>query len=144
MANRNFYNFLLSIGLMPNKSLKSGAVNVPDEYFADFFRGLIDGDGCIRKWTHPGNKKEQWSLRIYSGSGSFIKWLHRRVDPLLKITGRVYRKTRWILKYGKMAARVIAQKCYYKNALALDRKRNLASVCVDSYRGWARSKTVAG
>ena len=144
IANRNFYDFLLSIGLTQNKSLSLGAIKVPDQYFYDFLRGLIDGDGCIRRWIHPSNNREQWSSRIYSGSGEFIKWLNDTTEALLRIRGRIYRETatKWILKYGKMAAREIVKRCYYKDCLGLNRKIKLAKECLDSYRGWSKSKTV--
>ncbi|MCX6743614.1 MAG: hypothetical protein NT116_05255, partial [Candidatus Parcubacteria bacterium] len=38
----NFYRFLLSIGLMPNKSKILGSLKIPDRYFKDFLRGCID------------------------------------------------------------------------------------------------------
>jgi len=91
ISNRAFYDFLLFIGLTPRKSLTIGSLNVSRKYFVDFFRGLIDGDGCIRRWTHPSNGKEQWSLRIYSGSGIFIKWLNFITESLLNVKGRVYK-----------------------------------------------------
>jgi len=48
ISNKNFYEFPLSVGLLPNKSLIVGSLEVPRERFVDFLRGLIDGDGCIR------------------------------------------------------------------------------------------------
>ncbi|MFA5084815.1 MAG: LAGLIDADG family homing endonuclease [Candidatus Omnitrophota bacterium] len=148
-ANRNLYDFLLSLGLTPAKSLTQDEVIVPDEFFSDFLRGVIDGDGCIRKWAHPTNKNEQWSLRIYSPSLFFVEWLCKEIECLLKVKGRIHREARkkplvdmFILKYGKMASRTIFDSCYYKNALAMDRKAKLASECCFSYQGWSKSKTV--
>src|SRR5207253_9588456 len=43
--SRRFHCWLMSLGLTPAKSLAIGALEIPDEYFADFFRGCIDGDG---------------------------------------------------------------------------------------------------
>jgi hypothetical protein len=143
-GNKAFYNFLLMVGLTPNKSLKLRSLNVSKRYFPDFLRGVIDGDGCIRRWIHPGNKREQWSLRIYSGSGVFIKWLNSIAENILQVTGKVHKETdrRWILKYGKMAAKEIARRCYYDNCLGLGRKIKLAQECLSSYEGWSSSKTV--
>ena len=45
--NRIFYDFLLSIGLTPRKSLTMGKLIIPDKYFFDFLRGCFDGDGCF-------------------------------------------------------------------------------------------------
>jgi len=144
ISNKNFYDFLLSLGLTPHKSLTLGKIDVRQEYFVDFLRGLIDGDGCIRKWVHPSNGGEQWSIRIYSGSPEFLMWLKNTAESLLKIRGEIYKRSesQRVLKYGKMAAIEIARQCYYKNCLGMERKINLARDCFSSYRGWSKSKTV--
>ena len=49
--DRSLYEWLFEIGLTPAKSLTLRPVSVPDEYFADFFRGCIDGDGTILIYT---------------------------------------------------------------------------------------------
>lgn len=144
IGNRNFYEFLLSVGITPNKSLTLGPLKVPNGYFVDFLRGLIDGDGCIRRWIHPSNKREQWSLRIFSGSKQFIDWLNNVAEQLLKVRGKMHKNATntWVLKYGKMAAKEIAAQCYYKDCFGLDRKIKLARECLASYIGWSKSKTV--
>jgi hypothetical protein len=143
IGNKNFYEFLLSIGLMPNKSLILGQIKVPDNYFCDFLRGVVDGDGCIRKWTHSTNKREQWSLRIYSGSKKFVDWLNESITQLFRVTGKIHTgKNISVLKYGKMASRKISEECYYKNCFGLDRKIKLAQECIKSTVGWTQSKTV--
>jgi hypothetical protein len=143
IGNRNFYEFLLSIGLTPNKSLTLGKIDVPSKFFVDFLRGLIDSDGCIRAWIHPSNKREQWSLRIYSGSSEFISWLNNVAENLLKVRGKIHKNgaNLWVLKYGKMAAKEISRNCYYENCFGLDRKIKLAQECMHSYAGWSKSKT---
>jgi hypothetical protein len=145
-SNKNFYDFLLMVGLTPNKSLTLGELNIPRNYFVDFVRGLIDGDGCLRKWVHPTNFGEQCSLRIYSGSKQFLEWLDDKIQEIFKACGKLHknakRGTTYVLKFGKMATREIVGKCYYKNCFGLDRKIKLASECFDSYRGWSKSKTV--
>ncbi|MDD5108352.1 MAG: LAGLIDADG family homing endonuclease [Candidatus Omnitrophica bacterium] len=144
IANISFYEFLLSVGLTPKKSLTLGAIKIPRQYFPDFLRGVIDGDGCIRHWIHPTNKREQWSLRIYSGSAEFMAWLDNKVERLLKVCGKRHKNaanTR-VLKYGKMAARKIAECCYYKGCFGLERKIKLANECLGSDYGWSKSKTI--
>jgi hypothetical protein len=146
IANKNFYDFLLSTGLMQNKSLIVGAINVPSQFFKDFLRGLIDGDGSIRSWIHPTNFRQQWSLRIYSGSKKFLEWLEVKIKEHLRSCGRMHSShepgTVYVLKYGEMAAREIVKRRYYKNCFGLERKIKLANECVGSYRGWDKSKTI--
>lgn len=38
---------LMSHGVMPRKTLRDILPDVPDEFFFDFLRGYIDGDGCF-------------------------------------------------------------------------------------------------
>lgn len=144
IGNKNFYEFLLSIGLTQNKSLTLGAIKVPNKYFADFLRGIIDGDGCIRRWIHPSNNKEQWSLRIFSGSEEFLNWLNTEIEQLVRVFGRIHKNATntKVLKYGKVAAREIARRCYYKDCFGLERKIKLAQQCIVSSKGWTQSKTV--
>ncbi|MCU0666293.1 MAG: hypothetical protein MUF05_04265 [Candidatus Omnitrophica bacterium] len=143
-SNKNLYEFLVAIGLKPNKSLSLGNLDVPEKFFVDFLRGLIDGDGSIRSWVHPSNNREQWSLRIYSGSPKFIHWLRSTVEKLLLARGRTHKSAGnvWVLKYGKMAARKIVAQCYYKNCFGLERKIKLAQECINASVGWGKSKTV--
>jgi len=144
IGNRNLYDFLLTIGLTRNKSLTLGKIQVPEQFFVDFLRGVVDGDGCIRSWINPSNNREQWSLRIYSGSLGFTEWLKEAAEALLKIRGKIHKGTGslWILKYGKMAAKEISRQCYYEGCLGLSRKIKLARECLGSYKGWTQSKTV--
>jgi hypothetical protein len=144
MANRNFYDFLVSIGLKPKKSLILQEIKVPGSYFFDFLRGVIDGDGGIQRWIHRTNRREQWNLRVASGSIKFLIWLQNQIEILLGAKGRLYSEspTQFRLKYGKMAAKEIIKRCYYKNCLGLERKIKLASGCLDSYKGWTHTKTV--
>lgn len=148
-SNRSFYDFLLSIGLTPRKSLTLASVDVPEKWFADFLRGVIDGDGSIRSWIHPSNGIEQWSLRVYSASRPFVEWLGGQIEKQFEVTGAIHRDTRkrpksdlFTLKYGKIAAKAILSQCYYKGSLGLERKNILASQCHLSSARWTRSKTL--
>ncbi|MCX5687711.1 MAG: hypothetical protein NTV71_03605 [Candidatus Omnitrophica bacterium] len=144
LANRSFYEFLLSIGLTPRKSLVIESVNVSSSNFCDFLRGLIDGDGGIQKWIHHSNRREQWNLRIASGSKKFLIWIQNEIEKIIEVKGKLYAQGEniFVLKYGKMAARIIANKCYYENCFGLRGKVKLALECINSYKGWERSKTI--
>lgn len=150
-GSKLLYDKLLAIGLTPNKSLTLGALRVPDRFFHDFLRGVIDGDGNIRRWIHPTNGREQWTLRIYGCSRPFLDWIRATVTRLWSLEGAMCeeegnaetrRHAKYTLKYGKLAAKVILARCYYPGALALERKRLLARACVSTPVGWSKSRTV--
>jgi hypothetical protein len=64
-GDRQFYKWLLSIGLTPAKSLTLGPLAVPDEHFVHFFRGCIDGDGSIRTYVDHYNTFKKADLHLY-------------------------------------------------------------------------------
>ena len=54
-GNVQLYRWLLKIGLFPNKTYTIGELKIPDEYFIDFLRGHLDGDGNIRFYKDEYN-----------------------------------------------------------------------------------------
>jgi hypothetical protein len=44
-GNKQFYNWLLKIGLTPAKTYTINKIKIPELYFKDFLRGHLDGDG---------------------------------------------------------------------------------------------------
>lgn len=149
LGNVKLWRVLYKIGLMPRKSLILGPLDIPQLFFPDFIRGVIDGDGNIHRWIHPQNGHEQWELRIYSSALLFTDWLYQRISDRFRVTGCkmttnhvLPRHTAYRIKFGKMAAKKILGACYYQGALVLPRKQLLADQCVASYSGWTRSLTV--
>ena len=114
-GNVVLYKFLLEIGLMPNKSKKLKSLKVPDEFFFDFLRGHLDGDGSIRKYYDPIYPK---SLRLYvsfmSASFEHLLWIKERINKLLKINGFTRNITRaYELLYSKHDSILLLNNLYY-------------------------------
>ena len=87
------YRFLLKIGLSQNKSLTLSEILIPDKYFADFFRGCLDGDGNISVVTHPESQHYQLRVRIASGSLLFLDWLKGASSRNFNLTGGFISRT---------------------------------------------------
>jgi intein/homing endonuclease len=126
-----FVEFLYSIGITPNKSKTISAVNVPDDYFVDFLRGVIDGDGCIDIYIHPESKLSQVRVRIGSASEIFLQFLLSESRRLCGVNkGSVSRKKSsrvHILTFSKTDTLQLLPKLYYATNLpCLERKRLVA------------------
>lgn len=125
-SNVIFYKFLLEIGLTPNKSKTIEKVDVPDEYFIDFLRGMFDGDGYTYSYW---DKRWKSSFMLYVGfvsaSLKYIKWLSHKIKSLYDENGkiRVGGKTAYILYFPKYSSIRLLKKIYYdKGLICLKRK----------------------
>ena len=121
-----FYRFLQSIGLTPAKTKTIGAVAVPDEYFSDFLRGHLDGDGSTHSYFDP-----RWptSFLCYttflSASQVHIQWLQTTIQRLIGVSGKVSMGSRVLrVRYAKADSLKIFASIYAKrDAPCLERKR---------------------
>lgn len=86
-GDRNFYDFLVNIGLKPAKSKTLEILNVPMKYFSDFLRGCIDGDGSIGCFEHPESQYPQLRIRLCSASRPFLEWMHLSIKNQTGIAG---------------------------------------------------------
>lgn len=127
--NRIFYDFLLSIGLTPIKSLTMGKLAIPDKYFFDFLRGSFDGDGCFYSYWDPRWRSSfMFYLTFASGSYRHILWLREEIYNRLSIKGHISKSKRegsiFGLRYAKKQALEIIKKMYYTpKVVCLSRKR---------------------
>ena len=71
-----FYKFLNSIGIVSQKTKTIGAVDVPSEYFFDFLRGHLDGDGTFYSYWDPRWASSFMFYTVFmSASKNHILWL---------------------------------------------------------------------
>ena len=140
-SDRRFYRWLLGIGLTPAKSLTLGPLDIPDEYFADFLRGCIDGDGSIVTYVDRYNTPKSPAyvytrlfVSIVSASPRFVEWMQTRVRSLRGLSGSLMirrsagRRDMWCLRYAKRESLAVLRWIYYAPELAsLGRKRDIAA-----------------
>lgn len=138
--DRSLYRWLSEIGLTPAKSLTLRPLRIPDEYFVDFFRGCIDGDGSIVVYTDRYHLAkcdryvyERLYLSIVSASYAFIDWLGATVHRLTNVEGSIGVEKRpgshsvWRLRYAKSHSIQLLRWMYYAPGIpCLDRKRTTA------------------
>ena len=116
LGDRVFYDFLLSIGLTPAKSKTLKRLRVPDEYFVDFLRGCIDGDGNINIFWHSESRHPQLRVRLSSASIKFLEWIRREGSKKLDIKGGWLERSQrcWALAYGKADSVRLLNFLYYR------------------------------
>jgi hypothetical protein len=136
------YGWLLGIGLTPAKSLTLGPLAVPDEFFPDFLRGCIDGDGSILRYVdryHVAKKEsyvyERLYLSLVSASRRFLEWMQTTNERLIGVTGSINVKKKphcrpvYVLRYAKRESLIVLPWMYYAADLpCLARKRAKADV----------------
>ncbi len=122
----SFYKFLISIGLTPNKSKTIGCIKIPQEYFIDFLRGSLDGDGFTYSYF---DKRWKNSFMLYTGfvsaSRAHLEWIKDQIAFLYGVNGHIlYKNKVFSLTYAKNASLILLKKIYYKKDLVcLKRKR---------------------
>lgn len=122
----NFYHFLNAIGITNNKSLTISELDIPNDYFPDFLRGLLDGDGSISLHNHPESKLLQVKLRFSSASEVFLNWLRDKIALNVSVAGGYigYFTRCWELVYAKNDSFELIKYIYYQeDVICLARKR---------------------
>lgn len=127
-SNVVFWRFLESIGLSPKKSKILEEVKVPDMYFADFFRGCLDGDGFTYSYW---DKRWPNSFRFYTGLTSasmrFLEWMKGKIKTILGVEGKITKSGRsaFQLMFAKKNSIILWPKLYYSNDIMyLSRKKS--------------------
>jgi hypothetical protein len=135
------YNWLLSLGLMPNKTYCLKELKIPKLYFRDFLRGYMDGDGSIFTYTdrYMVYKGQRYTYRrIYtalnSASYKNLKWIRKNLREELNISGALNSWLKnercvpaWTLRFAKKDSIKLLRWLYYRPQLpCLNRKRKIA------------------
>ncbi len=122
-----YYDFLLCAGLTPAKSKTLSTINIPDQFYADFLRGLFDGDGTTYAYM---DKRWRSSYMYYVGftsaSSQFLLFLRSMNSQHIGVSAGAISINAQVgtLKYAKKDAYKIASYMYYApTLLSLSRKR---------------------
>ncbi len=129
IANTRLYRWLVGVGLTPHKSKSLGPLQIPDEFFPDFLRGCLDGDGNIRVYKDPlFPTSQRLYVRFISASLAYTNWLQWNIQRLFGIRGYVLRaRHSYELTYAKRESKILLGRLYYRaDVPCLRRKRSMA------------------
>lgn len=144
-GNVKLYKFLLEIGLTPNKSKTLGALKIPPEYFADFLRGHLDGDGSTHSYW---DKRWKSSFMLYttfmSASKEHVEWLKFQIRNIYQVNGRITKQSScYLLRFAKKDSLKLIEIMYYNaNLPYLNRKKfkiDLALSIINTHAGVLKS-----
>lgn len=134
-GNVILYKWLLNIGLMPNKTKIIEALRIPNQYFFDFLRGHLDGDGDIRRYQDPVYpNSERLYVRFCSASFEHIRWIQKKVKSLLRIKGFITQGNRiFYLRFAKNDSLILLPCLYHSgNIPCLQRKYKIIKDLLDN------------
>lgn len=123
-----FYQWLVNIGLSPNKSKTMGELKIPDAYFLDFLRGCFDGDGSIYSYWDPRWRSSyMFYVSFASASPKFLLWLQKKIVILVHVNGNIQKLQKESrvgqLRFAKKEAVILCRDMYHsKNIPYLKRK----------------------
>jgi hypothetical protein len=122
------YRFLISIGLHPNKSKTLNTLDIPERYFADFLRGVFDGDGSTYSyWDKRWKSSFMFYLAFTSACLEFLNWLKNYIHNMYDILGviKTSGKTAYQLVYAKKNSFILIDHMYAEPAAVyLTRKKS--------------------
>jgi len=118
------YRFLCSIGLKARKSKTLERVDIPINFFADFLRGIFDGDGSFVTFKHPESRNIQIRVKFYSASPIFLRWLQQKINNQIGRRGFISKSARVeALEYAIADSLKLLSYLYYSpNVICLSRK----------------------
>ncbi|MEK7603069.1 MAG: LAGLIDADG family homing endonuclease [Patescibacteria group bacterium] len=123
-----FYDFLLQVGLTPNKSKTLGKLNIPTEYYAPFLRGLFDGDGsCYGYYDPRWPTSFVYYVSFSSASPAFLDFISTANRQIIGVKGNSIRNRAhsMSLVYGKADSYLLYKSIYkHSEGLFLNRKRS--------------------
>ena len=124
-GDKIFYEFLNDIGITSAKSKTIKAVDISDYFFADFLRGVFDGDGSFytfsdKRWPNSSG----FRMSFASASTPFLLWLKEKLSSLYLTKGFIKQGGGvMILEYVKGDTRKLFNVMYHnKDVLCLSRK----------------------
>lgn len=140
-GNVRLYRFLLSIGLTPHKSRTLKSITIPNDFFIDFLRGHLDGDGSTYSYWDP-RWRSSFCLYTQFVSASFdhVKWLRKKISQICKVNGLIKKSgSIYQLTFAKYSSVILLKQIYYSpNLICLERKHSKIILALSIISGSSR------
>ena len=119
--SKEIVNDLMSLNVMQDKTNKKDFPICNNEYFFDFLRGFMDGDGCI----YINSNKNLLNVHFTNSNISFLEYLNNEIKNRLCIEGSIYKETekKYKLFYFRQDdVKILLDEIYKNCSTKLERK----------------------
>lgn len=121
------YRFFVDVGMMPAKTKTIGSLDVPDEYFFDFLRGHLDGDGYFYSFWDERWENSFMFYTVFVCSIRHLQWIKQGIGRELRVKGDLQKRGKdsaHQLRYAKSGSLKLLKKIYHKpDIVCLSRKK---------------------
>lgn len=126
IRSKRLVSDVIHLGITPRKSLTLAYPNVPDEFQADFIRGVFDGDGSV----YIARASTPWPVlktKIVSASRSFIQQLSSILSKRLGVSSALYEENDryYVIHLGSEDSLRLYDFLYHNATIYLDRKKRV-------------------
>lgn len=129
VASKKLVSDLIKLGFTPRKSLTAKPIAVPLHLRRHYFRGLIDGDGCISHSLDKRDNKIYWKVNLVGTKDileDFSMFIASNLD--CNVLEPRPRKKIFSITYGGIDKPADVSKLLYEgSSIHLDRKKELAN-----------------
>lgn len=121
--DKQIINDLLSWGILPNKSnIDFNLPEIPDMFFNDFLRGIIDGDGMYYV-TYSGILRFHIHISVGFSCPTYAKELCDKIKTFYNVNVKCYKeRTCYNITLFKKDSIKIIKQLYYTDCICLERK----------------------
>lgn len=122
VANKKICKKLMSLGVIPRKSLKIRFPKIPKMYLNHFIRGVIDGDGNVRYVNRK--RSPYFEITVSSGSKKFLKEFAKAIKEKLGINAQIRQiaENTYLVQYSCRKGKELAKFVYANANIYLERK----------------------
>lgn len=127
VRSRQIASDLAKYGVVPQKSITAQVHRL--EHSPHFWRGVVDGDGCLTYCSKCPALHVSGSIALMD---QYVDFIHQRLGFVVTTGLRHRGRHKWATVYGKRAVAIIRE-LYIPGAVALDRKAAIARQFMTHY-----------
>lgn len=134
-SDKKIYNDLLTLGIVPRKSLIIRPPKIPKKYLWHYIRGFFDGDGCVHllRTRYPS----KLNTYFYTGSPYMAQFILQTISSfIVGYKGKLIKKRNknaFVIHFGQKHSEVIFRYMYNNATIFMNRKYTIFLKGINKY-----------